>query len=222
MEKAETSLAGSRTVVELLPTSNHEDGATLTEVELGKKYKVKHEFTRDRQSEGTNLIVRIKEDARERKLPRPIGVRATSVAKVGAVGSTMSAAVLDCSRMSVAKKIDVQNSQRIVPGNYRKKKKSTKDKRHISKASFSCSTPPPSSSKSETLILMTDSSLESSRTSSDPSLEDKSASGPWVAELGMDERVTTKEEPSFTAWERATKGSLVEITRGVARETLPV
>lgn len=69
---------------------------------------------------------------------------------------------------------------------------------------------------------MTGSSSESSRTSSDPSLEDKSASGPQVAKLGMDEGMITKEEPSFTAWEREMKGSLVEITGGVAGEALPV
>ena len=58
------------------------------------------------------------------------------------------------------------------------------------------------------------SSSRSSRISSDSS-EDKSASSPRVAEIGMEEGVTTKEEPSFTAWDRAAKGSLVEMTRGV-------
>ena len=80
----------------------------------------------------------------------------------------------------------------------REKKRSNKGKRHMPMAPVSCS-PPISSSESETLFFMTSSSLESLRTSSDPSLEDKSALGPRVAELGIDEGVTTKEEPSFTA-----------------------
>ena len=54
--------------------------------------------------------------------------------------------------------------------------------------------------------------------SSDPS-EDKSVSGPHVAELEMEEGVTTREEPSFTAWDRAAKGSLVEMTKGRTGET---
>ena len=36
----------------------------------------------------------IKEDMRERKVARPVGVGATSVAEVGAVGITVSAAIL--------------------------------------------------------------------------------------------------------------------------------
>ena len=55
-----------------------------------------------------------------------------------------------------------------------------------------------SSLESETLFFMVESSSESLRTSSDPS-KDKSASDPRVAELGMEEGVTTKDEPSFTA-----------------------
>ena len=55
-----------------------------------------------------------------------------------------------------------------------------------------------SSLELETLFFMVGSSSRFSRTSSDPS-EDKSASGPHVAELGVEERVTIKEEPSFTA-----------------------
>ena len=146
------------------------------------------------------------------------------MAEVGVVGIAMSIVVLGSLRMTVAKKIDVRNSQRIVLGNYRKKRKrkSVKDKRHITIALVLCSLPSPSSSKSETIVLMTSSSSESSRTSSDPSLEDKSASGPWVVELGMDEGVTTNEEPPFIAWERATKESLAEMTRGVAKEAFPV
>ena len=69
---------------------------------------------------------------------------------------------------------------------------------------------------------MTGSSLEPSRTSSDSLLEDKSASDFQVAELGMDEGVTTNEEPSFPAWDRATKGSLMEMTGGVTGKTLLV
>lgn len=38
----------------------------------------------------------------------------------------------------------------------------------------------------------------------------------------MEEGVTTMEEPSFTAKEKAMKGSLAEITGEVAGEALPV
>ena len=78
-----------------------------------------------------------------------------------------------------------------------------------------------SSSELEILFFETGSSSGSSRTSSDPS-EDKSTSGPRVAELGMEERVTTSEEPSFVAWDRAAKGSLVKMTRGVVGEAVSV
>ena len=55
-----------------------------------------------------------------------------------------------------------------------------------------------SSSESEILFFRTGSSSGSSRMSSDFS-EDKSALGPCMAKLGMEDGVTTKEEPSFTA-----------------------
>ena len=69
---------------------------------------------------------------------------------------------------------------------------------------------------------MTGSSSESLRTSLDPLSEDKSTSSPRVVELGIEDRVTTKEKPSFTAWVRAMKGSLIDITKGVAGEVLSV
>jgi len=61
----------------------------------------------------------------------------------------------------------------------------------------------------------------SSRISSGPS-EDKSVSGPRVVERGKEEGVTTREKPSFGAWERAAKGSLVEMTSGRTREAVSV
>ena len=73
-------------------------------------------------------------------------------------------------------------------------RKLNKIKRHIPMDSASCSALS-SSSESETLFFMVGLSSRSSITSSDLS-EDKSASGPRVVELGMEERVTTK--PSFT------------------------
>ena len=86
----------------------------------------------------------------------------------------------------------------------------------------SCSSPSLSSSELETYVFMIGSFLESSKTSFDPLSEDKSASSPRVAELGIEDGVTTKEELSFMAWERAMKGSLVDIIRGVAGEVLSV
>ena len=67
-------------------------------------------FTRDRQSEGMNPILKIKEGTREIKLPGLIGVGAIGVAKAGIVGNVMSVVVLGSSRMFMAKKNDVQNS----------------------------------------------------------------------------------------------------------------
>ena len=55
-----------------------------------------------------------------------------------------------------------------------------------------------SSSEPEILFFRTDTSSGSSRMSLDPS-EDKSVPGPCVAELGMEEGVTTREEPTFKA-----------------------
>ena len=89
-------------------------------------------------------------------------------------------------------------------------------------ASASCSSPSLFSLELETHVFTTSSFLEFSKTSSDPSSEDKPALGPRVAELGIEDGVTTKQEPSFTAWERAMKGSLVDMTGGVAREVLLV
>ena len=145
--------------------------------------------------------MKIKEGTREGKLLEPIGVGAIDVAKVGVVGIAMPAATLGSSRMFMAVKNDMQSNQRVVSGIDRKKRKRRipKDKRHIPITSVSYSSPSSSSSKSETLVFMIGSSSESSRTFSDPSSKDKSASGPQVAELGMDEGVTTKEEPSFMA-----------------------
>ena len=76
-----------------------------------------------------------------------------------------------------------------------------------------------SSSNSEILLPRTSSSSGFSSMSSDSS-EDKVASSPPVAEIWMEEGVTTKEEPSFASRDRAAKGSLMEITRGITREVL--
>ena len=45
-------------VVELLPTSNREVGATLLGVRPEKKYEVQHEFARNRQSEGMDIMMK--------------------------------------------------------------------------------------------------------------------------------------------------------------------
>lgn len=79
------------------------------------------------------------------------------------------------------------------------------------------------SSESKTYVLIIGSSSKSSRTSSDPLSKDKSASGPRVAKLGIEDRVTTSKYPSFTAYERAIKGLLAEVTGGaIAEEVLLV
>jgi len=71
----------------------------------------------------------------------------------------------------------------------------------------------PSSSESEIVLFNTGTSSGSSKMSADPS-EDKSRSGPRVAEPKMEEGVTTSEALPFAAWEISTKGSLDEITSG--------
>ena len=43
-----------------------------------------------------------------------------------------------------------------------------------------------------------------------------------MEELGIEDGVTTKEEPSFMAWERAMKRLMVDMTGGVAGEVLSV
>ena len=63
---------------------------------------------------------------------------------------------------------------------------------NVSGEALSCS------SDLEILLLRTSSSSGSLRMSSDSS-EDKSASSPQVVEIGMEEGVITREEPSFTA-----------------------
>ena len=70
------------------------------------------------------------------------------------------------------------------------------------------------SSESETLIFITSSSLESSRTSLDTSLRDNSTSGTWVVEIRIEEGVITNEDLPLTACERAVERSLVEIIGG--------
>ena len=77
------------------------------------------------------------------------------------------------------------------------KNKRRKGERHIPMNSASGGTLP-SSLELEILFFKTGSSSRSSRTSLDP-LEDKSTSGPRVAELGIEEGITTNEESSFTA-----------------------
>ena len=58
-----------------------------------------------------------------------MGVRATGVAEMGAVGTVVFAVVLGSSGIFVAKEINVQNNQRIVLGSYQKKKKKKEKKR---------------------------------------------------------------------------------------------
>ena len=127
-----------------------------------------------------------------------MGVGVTGVAEVRAVGIAVSATVSGSLGISVAKEIIAQNNQESYQKVAKKKKRSNKGKRHIPIASASRS-PPSSLSESKTLFFATSSSLESSRTSSYPSSENKFASDPQVAKLGMDKGLTTNEEPSFTA-----------------------
>ena len=83
-------------------------------------------------------------------------------------------------------------------------------------ASASCSSPSLASSESKTHVFTTGSSSKSLKTSSDPSSKDKSALGPRVAKLGIEDGVTTKEESFFTFWERAIKGLLADMIGVVA------
>ena len=143
-----------------------------------------------------------------------VGTAKTGVAgAVGgvAVGITVFAATSSSSKVSVIRRIDIQNKWRLhqevmqihIKGRRKKKamirvkRKLNKYKRYVPITSASCLSPS-SLPESEILFFIVGSSSESSKTSSDPS-EDKSTSGPHVAELRMEEGVTTKEELSFTA-----------------------
>lgn len=78
-------------------------------------------------------------------------------------------------------------------------------------------------SESKTYILTTSLSLESSRTSSDPSSKDKSTSCPQVATLGIENGLMTSEDLFFIAYEWVAKELLAEITGGgVTGEVLSV
>ena len=118
-----------------------------------------------------------------------------------AKGTPTSVATLSPSKVSANRETDIQINGRLQQGvmhiHMYTKKKREKQKGHIP-------TNPvlgevlSSSSKLEILFFRTGSSSGSSRMSSDSS-EDKSALEPRMAELGMEDRVTTREEPSFTA-----------------------
>ena len=60
--------------------------------------------------------MKIKEGTREGKLLEPIGVGATCVAEVRAVGIAMLIIALGTSRMFVVAKNDMQSNQRVVSG----------------------------------------------------------------------------------------------------------
>ena len=133
-----------------------------------------------------------------------VGIGATGVA--GAFIST-PAAILGPSKVSASKEIGVQMKHK-----YKKEGERAGEERYIPMKSGSGEALS-SSSESKILFFKIGASLGSSRMSSDPS-EDKSVSGPRVAEPGMEEGVTTRDAPPFAAWEIAAKGSLVEITSG--------
>ena len=161
-----------------------------------------------------------------RKLPGPIGVRATGIVEARAMGVARPTAILGSSRMSVATKKKM--ICKVIKGIYQEMT-GRKEKENWLRIKDTYPWPwfpahhhhYPHQNK-KTLVFMTGSSSESSRTSSNPSSENKSASSLRVAELGMEDGVTIKEEPSFTTWEKATKGSLAKVPKGVAGEALPV
>ena len=134
---------------------------------------------------------------------------ATGMDATGMAGAFIStpAAILGPSKVSASKEIGVQMKRK-----YKRERERAGEKRYIPMKSGSGEALS-SSSESKILFFKIGASLGSSRMSSDPS-EDKSVSGPRVAEPGMEEGVTTRDAPPFAAWEIAAKGSLVEITSG--------
>ena len=140
---------------------------------------------------------------------------ATGIGATGVVGAVIPtpAAIPGPSKVSASGEIGVQMKR-----NYNKKKKKKKkrkekeegEERYIPIKSGSGEALS-SSSESKILFFRTGASSGSLKMSLDPS-EDKSVSGPQVAEPGMVEGVTTREAPPFAAWEIVAKGSLVEIT----------
>ena len=126
------------------------------------------------------------------------GIGTTGVA--GAVIPT-PAAIFGPSEVSASGKISMQMKRKY-------KKKDKGEGRYIPIKSGSAL---PFSSESEIVLFSTGTSLGSSKMSANPS-EDRSRSGPRVAEPRMEEGVTTSEALPFAAWEISAKGSLVEIT----------
>ena len=104
----------------------------------------------------------------------------------------------------------------------KRRRRHIKDKGHIPIALAPYSSSSLALSEPETRVLTMGSSLESLKTSLDPLSEDKFVSNPRVVELRIKDGVTTKEEPSFTAWERAMKGAMIDMIGGVAGEVLSV
>ena len=73
-----------------------------------KKYEVQHEFARNRQSKGMDIMMKalIDESTKERKLLGPIRVGATGIAE-GAMGIARPATVLGSLGISMAAKNDM-------------------------------------------------------------------------------------------------------------------
>ena len=128
---------------------------------------------------------------------------AMGVAGGMAEGSPTSAVTPSPSKVSVNRETDIQIKGRSQQGAMRihmykkKERKETKKRRHIPTNTV-LGEALSSSLELEILFFRAGSFSGSSRMSSDSS-EDKSTSESCVAELGIEDGVTTREEPSFTA-----------------------
>ena len=102
-KKAKTLLTGSGLVVELLPISNREVGATSTGDGLEREYKAEYKTLRRKRIKemGAMTQILIEDGMKVRKLPGPVGMGAVGTAGMGAVGIVGFAVALDSLGMSV-------------------------------------------------------------------------------------------------------------------------
>ena len=142
-----------------------------------------------------------------------VGTAETGTEGAAGTGATGAAGAVIPTPAAISGPLEVSASGEIsmqMKREYKKKKRDKGEGRYIPIKS-SLDEALPSSSESEIVLFSTGTSSRSSKMSADP-FEDRSRSGPRVAEPGMEEGVTTSEALPFAAWEISAKGSLVEIT----------
>ena len=145
-----------------------------------------------------------------------VGMAKTGTESAAGAGTTGEAGAVIPSPAAISGPLEVSASGEMsmqTKRKYKKKKREDEEEGRYIPIKSGPDEALPSSSESEIVLFNTGTSSGSSKMSVDPS-EDKSRSGPQVAEPGMEEGVTTSEALHFAAWEISAKGSLDEITSG--------